>query len=109
MTGPLTWAVAMERPEEASETLIPDLGSFRNMISPADTSSSFRAGSRNSTATLQRADDNDHRLGWVVGAGANINLADIATFTAGAQYTKGLTDRWINQLSPDVASDAPSR
>ena len=39
------------------------------------------------------------RLGWVVGAGANINLADIATFTAGAQYTEGLATRWMNQLS----------
>ena len=26
--GPLTWAVAMERPEEASDTLIPGVGSF---------------------------------------------------------------------------------
>ena len=35
----------------------------------------------------------------MVGAGANINLADIATFTAGAQYTEGLATRWMNQLS----------
>ena len=26
--GPLTWAVAIERPEEASDTLIPGFGSF---------------------------------------------------------------------------------
>jgi hypothetical protein len=35
----------------------------------------------------------------VVGAGVNINLADIATFTAGGQYTEGLGTRWMNQLS----------
>ncbi|HEX2430274.1 MAG TPA: hypothetical protein VHK03_05845 [Aestuariivirgaceae bacterium] len=34
----------------------------------------------------------------MVGGGANINLADIAMLTAGAQYTQGLTDRWLNQL-----------
>jgi hypothetical protein len=45
-----------------------------------------------------RHEDNDDQLGWVVGAGANINLADIATFTVGAQYTEGLAARWMNQL-----------
>jgi hypothetical protein len=34
----------------------------------------------------------------VAGGGVNINLADIATFTAGAQYTQGLATRWMNQL-----------
>src|SRR5262249_27219924 len=43
-------------------------------------------------------DDDDQKLGWVAGGGVNINLADIATFTAGAQYTQGLATRWMNQL-----------
>jgi hypothetical protein len=53
-----------------------------------------------------RHEDNDDQLGWVVGAGANINLADVATFTAGAQYTQGLAERWMNQPSTsNVACD----
>ncbi len=33
--------------------------------------------------------DDERRLGWVVGGGANINLADIAMLTAGAQSPRG--------------------
>ena len=94
--GPLSWAVSLERPEEVSHTLIPDFASYvqydlaggHQLIIAGQVSDLGKEGSR----------DDDRRLGWVVGGGANINLADIATLTAGAQYTQGLTDRWLNQL-----------
>ena len=97
--GPLTWAVAMERPEEASDTLIPGLGSFLqyDIAGGHQLIVAGGIGDINSNP-LNDEDDSDHRLGWVVGAGANINLADIATFTAGGQYTEGLATRWMNQL-----------
>ena len=95
--GPLTWAVGMEQPEEASDTLIPGSGSFLIYDIPGGHQINI-AGSINdiNSDPLNTEDDSDHRLGWVVGAGANINLADIATFTAGAQYTEGLATRWMN-------------
>ena len=97
--GPLTWAVAMERPEEASDTLIPGLGSFLQYDIAGGHQLIVAGGiSDINSDPLNDEDDSDHRLGWVVGAGANINLADIATFTAGGQYTEGLATRWMNQL-----------
>jgi opacity protein-like surface antigen len=102
--GPLTWAVAMERPEEASDTLIPGLGSFLQYDIAGGHQLIVAGGiSDINSDPLNDEDDSDHRLGWVVGAGANINLADIATFTAGAQYTEGLATRWMNQLSTSRA------
>jgi hypothetical protein len=97
--GPLTWAVAMERPEEASDTLIPGLGSFLQ-YDIAGGHQLIVAGEVDdiNSDPNNLENDNDHRLGWVVGAGANINLADIATLTVGAQYTEGLATRWMNQL-----------
>jgi hypothetical protein len=119
--GPLTWAVAIERPEEASDTLIPGFGSFlqydiaggHQIIVAGGVSDIDRFRPRSDflsgldpdlypdlvvTAREFIGEDDDHQLGWVVGGGANINLADIATFTAGAQYTEGLATRWMNQL-----------
>ena len=97
--GPLTWAVAMERPEEASDTLIPGLGSFLQ-YDIAGGHQLIVAGEIDdiNSDPNNLENDNDHKIGWVVGAGANINLADIATLTVGAQYTEGLATRWMNQL-----------
>jgi len=101
--GPLTWAVGIERPEEASDTLIPAVGSFLIYDIPGGHQINI-AGTINDIDTHRRIEeefieeDDDHQLGWVVGAGMNINLADIATFTGGAQYTEGLATRWMNQL-----------
>jgi len=105
--GPLTWAVAIERPEEASDTLIPGFGSFLQ-YDIAGGHQIIIAGGASDVDTNRRfldfigeefiEEDDDHELGWVVGAGVNINLADVATFTAGAQYTRGLATRWMNQL-----------
>ncbi|MET0483676.1 MAG: hypothetical protein ABWZ27_12335, partial [Aestuariivirgaceae bacterium] len=99
--------------EEASDSLIPGFGSFLQYdiagghqiiiaggASDIDTNSPRLAALGLSDVT----DDDDHQLGWVVGAGANINLADIATFTAGAQYTEGLAARWMNQLATNNVS-----
>jgi opacity protein-like surface antigen len=103
--GPLTWAVAMERPEEASDTLIPGLGSFLQYDIAGGHQLIIAGGISDINSDPNNTeDDDDHRLGWVVGAGANINLADIATFTAGAQYTDGLATRWMNQLDSSRAS-----
>ena len=101
--GPLIWAVGIERPEEASDTLIPAFGSFLIYDIPGGHQINI-AGTINDIDTHRRIEeefieeDDDHQIGWVVGAGMNINLADIATFTGGAQYTEGLATRWMNQL-----------
>jgi hypothetical protein len=105
--GPLTWAVAIERPEEASDTLIPGFGAFLQYDIAGGHQIIVAGGASDIDADRPHlvfigedpvGEDDEHRLGWVVGAGANINLADIATFTAGAQYTEGLATRWMNQL-----------
>ena len=88
-------------PEEASDSLIPGVGSFLQ-YDIAGGHQFIIAGATGQHRHQQRSqfnhEDDDDQLGWVVGAGANINLADIATFTAGAQYTQGLATRWMNQL-----------
>ena len=109
--GPLTWAVAMERPEEASDTLIPGFGGFLQYDIAGGHQIFLAAGASDIDTHRPIAnvlfpddprefifDDDDQKLGWVAGGGVNINLADIATFTAGAQYTQGLATRWMNQL-----------
>jgi opacity protein-like surface antigen len=119
--GPLTWAVGIERPEEASDTLIPGFGSFLQYDIAGGHQIIIAGGASDIDRFRPRSDflsdldpelypdlvetpgeffgeDDDHQLGWVVGAGVNINLADIATFTAGGQYTEGLATRWMNQL-----------
>ena len=102
--GPLTWAVAMERPEEASDTLIPGFGSFLQYDIAGGHQLIVAGGvSDVNSDPLNQENDNDHKIGWVVGAGANVNLADIATLTVGAQYTEGLATRWMNQLDSSRA------
>jgi hypothetical protein len=94
----------MERPEEASDTLIPGLGSFLQYDIAGGHQLIVAGGiSDVNSDPLNQENDNDHEIGWVVGAGANINLADIATFTVGAQYTEGLATRWMNQLDSSRA------
>jgi hypothetical protein len=103
--GPLTWAVGIEKPEENSDTLIPTFGSFLQYDIAGG--HQFMIAGQVSDIDVERnlfpdefiEEDDEHELGWVIGAGANINLADIATFTAGAQYTRGLATRWMNQLA----------
>jgi opacity protein-like surface antigen len=111
--GPLTWAVATELPEEASDSLIPGFGSFlqydiaggHQIIIAGATGGNIDTNKPHLQALFPDEpfdfihEDDDDRLGWVVGAGVNINLADIATFTAGGQYTDGLAARWMNQLA----------
>jgi len=115
--GPLTWAVGIEKPEEASDTLIPGFGGFLQYDIAGGHQIMIAGGASDIDADRPRfellsdleletpgefiGEDDNHQLGWVVGGGANINLADIATFTAGAQYTRGLATRWMNQLSSE--------
>ena len=109
--GPLTWAVGIERPEEASDTLIPGFGSFLQYDIAGGHQIFLAAGASDVDVNRPRLavlfpdeprefifNDDNHQLGWVAGGGVNINLADVATFTAGAQYTQGLATRWMNQL-----------
>jgi hypothetical protein len=107
----LSWAVAMERPEDNSNTLIPNFGSYIQY----DIAGGHQVQAVGEIADLAHdplTEDfgrgHDRGLGWMVGAGANINLADIATLTAGAMYTEGLAGHWLNQLSStqQVCEDA---
>jgi len=97
--GPLTWGVGIERPAEASDTLIPGFGSFLQYDTEAGHQFMVAGGINDiNSDPFNLEDDDDHEIGWVIGAAANINLADIATFTAGVNYTDGLAPQWINQL-----------
>ena len=101
--GPLSWAVAMERPTEQSYTLMPDFASYITYDIAGGHQLILAGGVSDMGSDF--IDDDDRELGWVVGGGVNINLGDIATFTAGAQYTQGLAGQWMNQLkaSPGTA------
>jgi hypothetical protein len=82
--GPLSWAVALEDPELRSDTNMPNIASFLQYDI---------AGGHTFIVTGEVADwdpaGNDE-LGWAIQAGANINLADVATLTAGFGYGEGL-------------------
>ena len=82
--GPLSWAVAIENPTFDSETNMPNIASFIQYDI---------AGGHQLIVTAEVADwepaGNDE-LGWAVQAGANFNLADVATLTAGVGYGEGL-------------------
>jgi hypothetical protein len=90
--GPLYWAVALESPTFDSETNMPNIASYIQYDI---------AGGHTIIVTGEVADwDGDRagllhndELGWAVLAGANINLGDVATLTAGFGYGEGLLDQ----------------
>jgi hypothetical protein len=82
--GPLSWAVAIENPTFDTETNMPNIASYLQYDI---------AGGHTMIITGEVADwdqaGNDE-LGWALQAGANFNLADVATLTAGVGYGEGL-------------------
>ena len=97
--GPLSFRLAIMDPTYNSRTAAPNIGgSFQYDI----------AGGHQFIAVAEVADwdpapvgpvfglGNDE-IGWHVGAGVNINLADIATLTTGAHYGEGLVMKYISQ------------
>ncbi len=82
--GPLSWAVAIEEPTHYSYTNMPNIAGYLQYDI---------AGGHQFIVTGEVADwepaGNDE-LGWAVQVGANFNLADVATLTAGFGYGEGL-------------------
>jgi hypothetical protein len=82
--GPLSWAVAIENPTFDTETNMPNIASYLQYDI---------AGGHTMIVTGEIADWDDagnDELGWALQAGANFNLADVATLTAGVGYGEGL-------------------
>jgi hypothetical protein len=90
-SGPISWAVAIESPDHTSTAQWPNLASYVQFDAPGG--HQFIV-----TGVLTDADDvvsetdfgfitgERSGVGWAIQAGANINLADIATLTVGGLY-----------------------
>ena len=87
-SGPISWAVAIEAPTHNSTATWPNLSSYLQFDAPGG--HQFIV-----TGTVSDTSDTDydvvsgHDIGWAVQAGANLNLADIATLTLGGVYGEG--------------------
>ena len=86
--GPLSWAVAIENPTFESDTNMPNIAGYMQY----DIAGGHQFIVTGEVADWDPADDGDanDELGWAVQVGANFNLADIATLTAGFGYGEGL-------------------
>ncbi|MGE0212347.1 MAG: hypothetical protein AB7S41_11680 [Parvibaculaceae bacterium] len=89
--GPISWAVAIERPTFTSDAQWPNVsayfqydaaGGHQFIVTGTIADWSDPIAGLNAAGALNA----DHNIGWAVQAGANINLGDIATFTVGAAY-----------------------
>jgi hypothetical protein len=84
--GPLSWAVAIEKPTYQTHTAMPNVASYFQYDLP---------GGHQFIVTGDVSDYSDapgsssNRVGWAVQAGANVNLADIAYLTTGVVYGYG--------------------
>lgn len=92
--GPISWAVAIEKPTFTSDAKWPNLSSYFQYDA---------AGGHQFIITGTVADWSDqalarHNVGWAVQAGANINLGDIATFTIGGVYGHQESCNYLNQV-----------
>jgi len=92
-SGPISWAVAAEAPSYTSSAQWPNLAAYLQFDAPGghtfivtgvvtDADAEFLGVS---ASELENTADRDG-VGWAVQAGANINLADIATLTVGGLY-----------------------
>jgi len=89
-SGPISWAIAIEQPTSLSSAKWPNLASYLQFDAP---------GGHQFIVTGVVADESDNDfdeafgndVGWAVQAGANVNLADIATLTVGGLYGSGAT------------------
>lgn len=91
--GPLSWAVAVEKPTFQSETSMPNFSAYVQYDVP---------GGHQFFLTGTVADWNPagrDKLGWAVQGGANINLADVASLTIGGGYGEGEILTYLNQQS----------
>ncbi len=88
--GPLSWAVAIENPHINSTTNMPNVASYLQY----DIAGGHQFIISGDVADWSNNGNNNHNdeLGWAIMAGANFNLADVATLTAGVGYGEGLLD-----------------
>jgi hypothetical protein len=92
--GPIAWAVAAEAPSHVSDAEWPDFSGYLTYSIPGGhlliVSGMIADGEEGVVLYDPRTDEHrrlgDDDFGWVVAAGANIKLADIATFTIGGAY-----------------------
>jgi hypothetical protein len=108
-SGPISWAIAAEDPSlDGSRTGMPDLASYIQFDAPGGHQFivTGAVGDRSSRDVFLFTDPvtqedaffrTDSDLGWAIQAGANINLADIATLTVGGGYGDGMICTYINQ------------
>jgi hypothetical protein len=101
--GPISWAVAIERPTFQSTATWPNVSAYFQYDA---------AGGHQFIITGTVADwdhdavspdtdevfEGDDEFGWAVQAGANINLGDIATFTVGGAYGEREVCKYLNQV-----------
>jgi hypothetical protein len=101
--GPLSWAVAIENPTFDSSTNMPNIASYlqydiaggHTLIVTGEVADWFNNGGTSAGFSGTTVAHNDE-LGWAVQAGANFNLADVATLTAGVGYGEGLlTNKFV--------------
>jgi hypothetical protein len=103
--GPLSWAVAIERPTFQSETAMPNVSAYvqydiagGHQIIVTGTVADWDRTFTDTTGTGSTYTP-DHNLGWVVQAGANINLADVAYLTVGGAYGQyEFCNAYLNQV-----------
>jgi opacity protein-like surface antigen len=87
-SGPISWAVAIERPTHTSNAKWPDLSAYIQYDIPGGhtvIASGTVADNRDTDFDLVGGDD----VGWAVQAGANINLMDVASLTVAGLYGEG--------------------
>lgn len=84
-SGPISWAVAAEAPTHNSTATWPNLSSYLQFDAPGGHEFIVSGTVADTSDTVFDSDD----IGWAVQAGANINLADIATLTVGGLYGQG--------------------
>jgi hypothetical protein len=98
--GPLSWAVAIENPTFDSTTNMPNIASYlqydipggHTFVVSGEIADWYNDGQTPDDGAVPHTDE----LAWVVQAGGNFNLADVATLSAGVGYGKGLlTNKFV--------------
>jgi opacity protein-like surface antigen len=87
-SGPISWAVAAEAPSHTSTATWPNLSSYLQFDAPGGHQFIISATVADTNDTLYDS-VSGHDVGWAVQAGANLNLADIATLTVAGLYGEG--------------------
>lgn len=93
-SGPISWAVAIERPSNTSDAEWPNVSAYVQFDAPGG-HQFIVTGTVADYSDVPFADGN---VGWAVQAGANINLGDIATLTVGGLYGKHEHCTYLNQI-----------